>query len=196
MKNPTSMLRLQIKYEFIKSGGVAMWPNNQSFMHNKNIYYIKGRTIYYIPSKKTGYFVPKSMETKLSLMTNRYFFSSAFLVLLINIMPNAVVAVLVSLAICLGLELYYRLKFLPNLVREKHFVPDEKKGYIQSLSENMSKGRLMLRGIALIAFGILLVVNAYLSKFSATILTLNILTGIGCFVMAVIFFTTALKSKK
>ena len=173
-----------------------MRPNNQSFMHNKNIYYIKGRTIYYIPSKKTGYFVPKSMETKLSLMTNRYFFSSAFLVLLINIMPNAVVAVLVSLAICLGLELYYRLKFLPNLVREKHFVPDEKKGYIQSLSENMSKGRLMLRGIALIAFGILLVVNAYLSKFSAMILTLNVLICIGYFVMAVIFFVAALRGKK
>jgi len=169
---------------------------NKKTMKGKNLYSDdKGRTVLYIPSEHIGYYIPKGEEQKLSLFQNRFLLALALLILLINLFPDKFLfSIGIACSVLIVLEIMYR-RFKNTLDKLKKFEAPKRSGTIDIIAETYSKKDCVTRGIALIGFGVLIVLNAVLSGFSIQLMILNGAVCFLCTVYGCIHLIAASKAK-
>lgn len=157
----------------------------------------KGRDIYYdrLFTKK-AYLIPTHLFGKFSLYQSRYIFPIAIFALLAGFIVETKIALLISIAVLVVMEILFRFKFLPDLPEAKRFKPSADQSFMKRMVGNGSKKKMLIRAALYLALAILLVLNAMQME---NLDTLNkVVTGIisaGAVILSIITLIAALQKK-
>lgn len=138
----------------------------------------KGQYVYSDPLIKGGYVISKKDYQKYRTYALRYVIGIIIIILLstfIDIVPSLLVGLI---TIIVG-EILFRVKFLKKTCTfMEDFKKDSKETIINNLSKNSPFWKQILKIILFIAFGILLILNAYDQQFEGIILIINWIVGV------------------
>lgn len=155
-----------------------------------------GQTILYDKHSGCGYIINKQSEGKFTVYYHRLLITLLVLIFGINMGVTWKIMVPVSLLLLLILQVMYRVKFLPSLTCIKKYVPAEKRSLSDSIAETQTRSGCITYGLALLVFGVMIVINGYVSHLSAVMLTADWAILAGCAVLAYFFLTAAGKTVK
>lgn len=138
--------------------------NYENVLTGLHIYRDKrNRAIYYDVFTKNGYVIPTQMYAKYRTFSMRFLIG--FLVaasLAIYLLPP-VPSIILGLIAYLGMEIYFRKTFFPQLTILPNFVPEAKESYSSVLVKEKTS-ILCIKILLLIAFAVLLVVQLYVKE--------------------------------
>lgn len=149
-------------------------PVEKIRLSGRNIYTDKkGRTIYYDFVTRQGYLVDKKNENSAQFYKNRLvvilfaaiLFAGTFLTWI-----QAVVAWAVMMAVA---EVMFRRSFLKKLEKVTDVDFEKRVSALQYTVENKEKGRIILLAVLYFALAVLVVLNAYMEKYSLELLILS-----------------------
>ena len=149
-------------------------PVEKIRLSGRNIYTDKkGRTIYYDFVTRQGYLVDKKNENSAQFYKNRLvvilfaaiLFAGTFLTWI-----QAVVAWAVMMAVA---EVMFRRSFLKKLEKVTDVDFEKRVSALQYTMENKEKGRIILLAVLYLALAVLVVLNAYMEKYSLELLILS-----------------------
>ncbi|MFR9147453.1 MAG: hypothetical protein ACLVJ4_12575 [Mediterraneibacter sp.] len=149
-------------------------PVEKIRLSGRNIYTDKkGRTIYYDFVTRQGYLVDKKNENSAQFYKNRLvvilfaaiLFAGTFLTWI-----QAVVAWAVMMAVA---EVMFRRSFLKKLEKVTDVDFEKRVSALQYTMENKETGRIILLAVLYLALAVLVVLNAYMEKYSLELLILS-----------------------
>lgn len=146
--------------------------SNRQLLTGKNIYLDrKGQYIYFNKKSNIGYRIPIDQINKYRFLQTRYILALVVYIILSDFfgMPQFL-GIFAGIALLAYTSYDYYKKFLPNLTQFHNFVPDPKQGEIALLT-NEDTPRLYLKVFLYAIFGILLILNAFVSEASLLIFT-------------------------
>jgi len=124
-----------------------------------NVYLDKnGNSIYYDRFSKCGYLLKEEVFPRFRTYNNRYMLAFMFGVLAYNFIANLLGTIIITIAIGLAMEYFFRKKFLAHLTKYPNFKPEIKASGKNSDESNF---KVVVRLLLYLAFAILIVVNAY-----------------------------------
>lgn len=141
--------------------------SNQQLLSGRNIYLDrKGQYVYYNKRNKIGYRIPIEKIGKYRFLQTRYMMALVTYILLSEFMglPTAV-GLMIGLAVLAYTTFDYYKRFLPNLTQFHNYTPDEGLGEIDLLMKE-DTARLYTKVFLYIIFGILLILNVFISESS------------------------------
>ena len=124
----------------------------------------KNRTVYYDYRTKTSYYLTEEDMGKYKLYSNRWMFAIAFAILAGGWFfkpPLTPIAIAIGFIIDIVLLVAFKTKFLPSLTRKENVNVEELVDESLKKDSNQSTTRMIFRILLYIAFGVLLVLNAY-----------------------------------
>lgn len=149
-------------------------PVEKIRLSGRNIYTDKkGRTIYYDFVTRQGYLVDKKNENSAQFYKNRLvvilfaaiLFAGTFLTWI-----QAIIAWAVMMAVA---EVMFRRSFLKKLEKVTDVDFEKRVSALQYTMENKETGRIILLAVLYLALAVLVVLNAYMEKYSLELLVLS-----------------------
>ena len=149
-------------------------PVEKIRLSGRNIYTDKkGRTIYYDFVTRQGYLIEKKSENSAQFYKNRLvvilfaaiLFAGTFLTWI-----QAIIAWAVMMAVA---EVMFRRSFLKKLEKVTDVDFEKRVSALQYTVENKEKGRIILLAVLYFALAVLVVLNAYMEKYSLELLILS-----------------------
>ena len=149
-------------------------PVEKIRLSGRNIYTDKkGRTIYYDFVTRQGYLIEKKSENSAQFYKNRLvvilfaaiLFAGTFLTWI-----QAIIAWAVMMAVA---EVMFRRSFLKKLEKVTDVDFEKRVSALQYTMENKEKGRIILLAVLYFALAVLVVLNAYMEKYSLELLILS-----------------------
>lgn len=149
-------------------------PVEKIRLSGRNIYTDKkGRTIYYDFVTRQGYLIDKKSENSAQFYKNRLviilfaaiLFAGTFLTWI-----QAIIAWAVMMAVA---EVMFRRSFLKKLEKVTDVDFEKRVSALQYTMENKEKGRIILLAVLYLALAVLVVLNAYMEKYSPELLILS-----------------------
>ena len=149
-------------------------PVEKIRLSGRNIYTDKkGRTIYYDFVTRQGYLIEKKSENSAQFYKNRLvvilfaaiLFAGTFLTWI-----QAIIAWAVMMAVA---EVMFRRSFLKKLEKVTDVDFEKRVSALQYTVENKEKGRIILLAVLYFALAVLVVLNAYMEKYSMGLMILS-----------------------
>ena len=160
----------------------------------------KNRVIYYHPLTKKAIYVPAFEQKTFSMYQKRYLLAACAFILLTTILADwfelpTFVPLLITIVGVVLVEFNFH-KYLNKLQPVKHFNKEKCTGYFDIL-EGEDKTKMILRIILYLALGIVLVINAYVSKYDqiSIVACWIILIGLVAYVGTLIYSLIRKKNK-
>ena len=149
-------------------------PVEKIRLSGRNIYTDKkGRTIYYDFVTKQGYLVEKNSENSAQFFKNR-FVILLFAAILFGATFLTWVQAAIAWAVMMALaEILFRRSFLKKLEKVTDVDFERRVSALQYTMENKEKGRIVILTILYFALAVLVVLNAYMEKYSMGLMILS-----------------------
>ena len=139
-----------------------------------NIYLdIYGEPVYYNIIDKRGYKISKTVENKFRLIHSRYSIIVILLILFGDYFGTVQNTVLVGLIAAAIIEIYFRMVFLKGLKTVTDPKKLKKTSMMESIINANEKEKTLMKGIAYLFFGVLIVLNAVQEQFNTFLLVLS-----------------------
>ena len=157
----------------------------------------KDRNIYYDWITKNAYVISDKNVGKYYFYQNRLVFAIIAFVLAVNFVLDTTASFILAVAIVVVMEILFRTRFLPSLTQIAKFKPTKTKrsSMIDQIAESNDKKKVMLKIFLYAAFGILLIINAYIEHLSQTLLGLSIVVGVISIVIALMHIIALTRMK-
>lgn len=152
----------------------------------------KGQYIYSDPFIKGGYMIPKAYYKEFRTYAMRYVIGIVVGTLISMFINKAIPSVAAGLATALVGEVLFRVKFLP---KKCTFMPDYKSqsSFLDTLTTSSTRSKKLIKGILLIAIGVLIILNGYDQNFSGVLLYASWVVGILAVLASFLFFISYVK---
>lgn len=126
----------------------------------------RGRDVYYDRFTHNGYLILESNVKRFQFYQNRLLFPVIVFALLLNFNLGAmhvgwIEAGVVAIITFLGLEFFFRFKFLKTLTIIPNFVPEKKLSIIEQVNDKNERNPLMLKAFLYMLLGVVLILYAY-----------------------------------
>lgn len=139
-----------------------------------NIYSdIYGNSVYYNIFNKSGYIISKDYEQKFRVLYNRYSIIVVILILLgdyFKTIENTLIFGVIALVLT---EIYFRTGFLKKMKVIENFKRENKISKLQQIIKQREKDKTIMKAVAYVAFGILLMINAFQQNFNIAFIALS-----------------------
>lgn len=126
----------------------------------KNLFPDGNRLVYFDYQKKIAYFVPQDKEGRFRFYYNRLLIGVLIIGLAISFNLNPLISIGIGLVVYLLLTFMFYTKFLPSLSYSNNFDLNKIKQPEKTINKE-SRKKAILRIVLYLAFGVLLVLNAY-----------------------------------
>lgn len=154
---------------------MKMNTENKNELQGLNIYKDnKGRTIYYNPIKKQGYFINHEYLKAFQITRYRFVIPLIAFILIYSFIDNTIISIAIAAISYIVLALRLYISILPKLSPVPNYKPEQKISYVQRISEQETS-KIILKAILYLAFGILTFINAFVAHYE---LYLIIISGI------------------
>lgn len=167
--------------------------SNAANIYGMNIYSNRyGDTVYYNIFNKAGYIVSKDYEQKFRVLYNRYSIIVVVLILLgdyFKTLENTLIMGAIALALT---EIYFRMCFLKKLKIIENFKRANKMSKLHQTIKQGEKDKTVMKALAYIAFGVLLIINALQQNFNTAFIALSGIAALYSFysgILNVVAFT-------
>ncbi len=162
-----------------------MDTRTKSHVNGISIYQDKhGRDVYYDRLTKDGYLILESNAPRFSFYQKRFLFPLIVFALLLNFDFGSmhvgwVEAGAVALITLLGLEYFFRFKYLKTLTVIPNFKPEKKESFLKKVNRQNEPKILLLKGFLYILFGVLLLIYAYqLNSTGFDLIIMAVISGV------------------
>jgi len=156
----------------------------------------KNRTIYYDFISKNGYIVGREDEGKLFIYKNRFPIIIVAAALTIELLLTPIQAVIAGIICAILVEIFYRLFVFKRMQISKSFVRKERISPIQAIIEQKTKGKIIALIFLYLALAILILVNAYLEKYSIGLVLVSGLVSVFSLYFTIIHIIALFKMNK
>ena len=165
-------------------------------LSGRNVYQDKkGRIIYYDMISKKGYLIDKKNENAAQFFKNRFtvlLFASILGAATFLTWKQAVIAWAVMSVIA---ELAFRFSFLKKLEVVTDVDFERRISALQYIIENKEKSKIIALTIFYTIFSVLVLLNAYMEKYTSGLLVLSILIAIAGIYFAILHLIAWIKTK-
>ena len=149
-------------------------PVEKIRLSGRNIYTDKkGRVIFYDMLTKRGYLVGKQNENSALFYKNRFVVILFAAILLGGTLLSLIQAVIAWAVMMALAEILFRRSFLKKLEKVTDVDFERRVSALQYTMENKEKGRIVILTILYFALAVLVVLNAYMEKYSMGLMILS-----------------------
>ena len=134
-----------------------------------------GRNVYYDKLTKEAYLIQDKDFKSFSFYSNRYVLVVGSIIVFSVFLESFVVCTSIALCLVIVLEIIFRKKYLPTLIKLDNFKANNKLSYVDQEVDGNSSSKTKLKVFLFILLAILLGANAYIEEFKGFEL---IITGI------------------
>ena len=144
-------------------------------LSGRNIYTDKqNRTIFYDGITKRGYLIEQADENKIVFFQNRLVIILFAAILAAGTILTWQQATVGGVIVFVLVEGYYRFRFFKNLTRVEGVDFGRRVSPVESIVNNKEREKVMILALLYCAFAVLILVNAYLEKYSLALSLLSV----------------------
>lgn len=170
--------------------------NNAAHICGMNIYSDRyGNTVYYNIFNKVGYIISKDYEQKFRVLYNRYSIIIVVLILLGDYFKTLENTLIVGAIALILVEMYFRMHFLKKLKSIENFKREHKISKMQQTIKQGEKDKTVMKALAYMAFGVLLIINALQQNFNTAFIALSGIASVYSFYSGIINMIAFAKMK-